>query len=370
MKITCAKNELTNALSTVAKAIASKPQTPILAGIFLRAEGDTLELHATNNEIGMLCKIPVEIEEPGEMVVSGRYFLDVIRKLPGDSLTLVYNRNEKIINITSNQANFTLLSMNAAEFPTVKPIESNVHFTIKDNVLRSLIKKTVFACSKDESRPVFTGCYLEVADNKVTMAATNMHRLAVKYEQFADSIGNIKIIIPANILQELLHNMTSDIPTDVQVNCNFNQISFAFDNVYMTSRLIEGAYPDYKNVIPSSHETLVTLDSAEFNSAVDRVSLISKAGDYNVIRMDFGNGQLHITSNNPDIGNAEETIPASIEGPDISIAFNAQYIMDVMKIIDSKNCELRLIQPLASMTVREEKDDAFIYVVTPVRTAH
>ncbi|SHK38957.1 DNA polymerase-3 subunit beta [Selenomonas ruminantium] len=370
MKITCSKSELANALSTVAKAIPSKPQTPILSGVFLRADNDILEVHATNNEIGMVCRIPVEIEEPGQIAVSGRYFLDVIRKLPGDSLTLTYNRNEKIINITSNQANFTLLSMNASEFPTVKPIESNVQFTIKDNILRSLIKKTVFACSKDESRPVFTGCYLEVADNKVTMAATNMHRLAVKYEQFPESLGNIKIIIPANILQELLHNMNSDIPVDVQVCCNFNQISFAFENLYMTSRLIEGAYPDYNNVIPPNHETLVTLDSAEFNAAVDRVSLISRAGDYNVIKMEFAHGQLHITSNNPEIGNAEETIPASIEGPDITIAFNAQYITDVMKIIESRNCELRLIQPLSPITVREEKDDAFIYVVTPVRTAH
>lgn len=370
MKITCAKSELTNALSIVSKAIASKPQTPILAGIFMRAENNILELHATNNEIGLVCRIPIEIEEPGQLVVSGRYFLEVIRKLPGDSLTLSYNRTEKIINITSNQSNFTLLSMNAAEFPTVKEIESNVQFTIKDTILRSLIKKTVFACSKDESRPVFTGCYLEVADNKVTMAATNMHRLAVKYEQFAEPLGNIKVIIPANILQELLHNMTSDIPTDVQVSCNFNQISFSFDNIYMTSRLIEGAYPDYNYVIPPNHDTLVVLDSAEFNAAVDRVSLISKAGDYNVIKMEFANGQLHITSNNPEVGNAEETIPASIEGPEVTIAFNAQYLIDVLKIIDSKNCELRLTKPLAPMTVKEEKDDAFIYVVTPVRTAH
>ena len=114
----------------------------------------------------------------------------------------------------------------------------------------------------------------------------------------------------------------------------------------------------------------LVLDSAEFNAAVDRVSLISRAGDYNVIKMEFANGQLHITSNNPDIGNAEETIPASIEGPEVTIAFNAQYLTDVMKIIDSKNCELRLTKPLSPMTVKEEKDDAFIYVVTPVRTAH
>ncbi|MBQ1416597.1 MAG: DNA polymerase III subunit beta [Selenomonas sp.] len=370
MKITCSKSEMVNALQIVTKAIASKPQTPILSGIFLRAENGILEMQATNNEIGLINKIPAEVEESGQIALGGRYLLEVIRKMPGDSLTLSYNRTEKIVNITSGQANFTLLSMNAAEFPTIKEIESTVDFTIKDNVLRSLIKKTVFACSKDESRPVFTGCSLEVADNKITMAATNMHRLAVKYEQLNDELGNIKVIIPSLILQELLHNMTSEIPSDVHVSCNFNQISFAFDNLYMTSRLIEGAFPDYNNVIPANHTTLVTLDSAEFNAAVDRVSLISRSGDYNVIKLEFANSQLVISSNNPDVGNAVETIPASIEGPDITIAFNAQYIIDVMKNIDSNKCELRLTQPLSPITIREEHYDAFIYVVTPVRTAH
>ena len=368
MKITCTKSELTNALQIATKAVASKPQTPILSATYIRTENDRLEIHATNNEIGLVCRTQADVEEPGEIAINGRYLLDIIRKMPGDSVTLNFNKAENIIHIISNQASFTLRSMNASEFPKVKPIESNVEFTIKDNVLRSLIKKTVFACSKDESRPVFTGCYLDIDSTKVTMAATNMHRLAVKYEQFPESLGNIRIIIPSSTLLELMHNLNSDIPSDIQVSCNFNQISFAFDNIFMTSRLIEGAYPDYKHVIPQEHATLVTLNSAEFNSAVDRISLISRGGDYNIVKLEFANGQLKITSHNPEVGNAEETIPASIEGPDITLSFNGQYLMDVLKVIDSKNCELRLTQPLAPMTVKEEKDDAFIYVVTPVRT--
>ena len=370
MKLTCAKNELVSALQIVSKAVATKPQTPILSGIYLKAEAGILELQATNYEIGMVCRIPAEIEEPGQIALSGRYFQEVIRKLPGDSVSLSFNREEKIVHIQSNQANFTLLSMNASEFPTIKPMEGNLQFKIKDNVLRSLVKKTVFACSNDESRPVFTGCYLEVADTKVTMAATNTHRLAVKFETFDESIGNIKIIIPSRILQELLHNMTSEIPTDVTVTCTYNQISFAFENLYMTSRLIEGAFPDYHRVIPPEFATVVTLDAGEFSSAVDRVSLISRAGDYNIIKLEFANNQVHITSNNPDIGNAEESVAASIEGPELTIAFNAQYIMDVMKNIDSDTCQIKLNQPLSPAAVREADDEEFIYIVTPVRTAH
>lgn len=370
MKLSCAKNELVNALQIVSKAVASKPQTPILSGIYLRAEAGVLELQATNYEIGLVSRIPAEIEEPGQITLSGRYFQEVVRKLPGDNVDISFNREEKIVHIRSNQANFTLLSMNASEFPTVKPVEGTLQFQIKDNILRSLIKKTVFACASDESRPIFTGCYLEVNDTKVTMAATNTHRLAVRYETFDQPIGSIKIIIPSRILQELLHNMTSEIPTDVTVTCSYNQISFAFDNLYMTSRLIEGVFPDYRRVIPPEFATSVTLNSAAFSSAVDRVSLISRAGDYNIIKLEFANNQVHITSNNPDIGNAEEAVPASIEGPELTIAFNAHYIIDVLRNIDSETCQIRLNQPLSPAAVREQGDENYIYIVTPVRTAH
>ena len=370
MKISCPKNELVNALSIVSKAVATKPQTPILSCIYLRAENGILEIQATNYEIGLVTKIPAEIEEPGQIAITGRYFQEVVRKLPGDNVSISFNREEKIVHIQSNQANFTLLSMNAAEFPTIKEMEGNLQFKIKDNILRSLVKKTVFACSNDESRPVFTGCYMEVADTRFTMAATNTHRLAVKYETFDDSIGNIKVIVPSRILQELLHNMTSEIPTDVTVTCTYNQISFAFENLYMTSRLIEGAFPDYHRVIPPEFATVVKLATAEFSSAVDRVSLISRSGDYNIIKLEFANNQVHISSTNPDIGNAEEYIPAEIEGPELTIAFNAQYIMDVLKNVDSEDCQIKLNQPLSPAAIREADDENYTYIVTPVRTAH
>lgn len=370
MKITCNKNELNNALQIVTRAVANKPQTPILSGIFLRAENNTLELQATNYEIGLVARIEAEIEEPGELTTAGRYFQEVVRKLPGDNVSIAIAPDENIVHIQSNMAKFTLLSMNAAEFPVLKPLETDVSFSIKDNILRDLIKKTVFACSTDDSRPVFTGCSLEVTENKVTMAATNTHRLSVKSEMLNEDIGNIKVIIPSRILQELVHNMSSDIPTDVKIACTYNQISFSFDNLYMTSRLIEGQFPNYQGVIPPEFATHVTVDTAAFNAAVDRISLISRSGVYNIIKLDFAENQIHITSNNPEIGNAEEYIPAEIDGPDIAIAFNAQYIIDVLKIIDTKTCRIGLNQPLSPASIQEAESDSFVYVVTPVRTNH
>lgn len=141
MKITCNKNELNNALQIVTRAVANKPQTPILSGIFLRAENNTLELQATNYEIGLVARIEAEIEEPGELTTAGRYFQEVVRKLPGDNVSIAIAPDENIVHIQSNMAKFTLLSMNAAEFPVLKPLETDVSFSIKDNILRDLIKK-------------------------------------------------------------------------------------------------------------------------------------------------------------------------------------------------------------------------------------
>ena len=370
MKIQCLKSELASALQIVSKAVAVKPQTPILSGIYLKASEGLLELQATNYEIGIIVRIVADVEEAGEIAISGRYFGEVVRRLPGDNVKISLNREESILHIQSDQSNFTLVSMNPAEFPTVKELDGDLKFTIKDNVLRSLIKKTVFACATDEGRPVFTGCSLDIQETKLTMAATNTHRLAVKYEIFEQRIGKIKIIVPSRTLSELLHNMTSELPIDVTVTCSYNRISFQFDHFFMTSRLIEGQFPDYNRVIPASFDTRVRLDTAAFSGAVDRVSLISRAGEYNVIKLEFANNLLHITSNNPDIGKAEETIVAEIEGPDITIAFNAQYIIDVLKTIETKSCRIDLGQPLTPIAVREAEDESFIYIVTPVRTQH
>lgn len=370
MKFSCNRKDLTGALQIVSKAISSKQQMPILSGIYLKAETDTLELQATDYELGLIVKIPASVESQGQIVLSGRYLQEVVRKLPGETVSFTFSKEGNIVHIQSDRANFTLLSMNASEFPVIPYFEGNLSFTVKDTVLKNLIRKTTFSCANDDTRPVFTGCYMEVEDTTVTMAATNMHRLAIKNTVFEESIGNIKIIIPAKTLNELLHIMTSEIPTDVHITCSHNKISFAFDNIYMTSRLIEGAFPDYKRVIPKDFATQVHVKTEELKDAVERVALISRSNEFNVIRFSFSKEQIHISSNNPDIGNAEETVSADIKGPDVNIAFNSKYITDILNIVDTDTCEFYLNETLNPMSVRETGDDTFLYVATPVRTAH
>ena len=370
MKITCAKNELLNAIRFVAKAISSKPQTPLLAGIYLKAEGDTAELHGNNNEIGLICKIHAEVERPGEITLTGRYFQEVITKLPGEDVTLDYSDAEKIVHITSGSADFRLLSMDSRSYPTVKHFEGNLSFTVKDNVLREAVRKTVFACATDPNRPLFTGVSVQVRTDHVIFAATNSHRLSVNNLHLTDTTKTINMIVPSRILQELLHTLNSEIPIDVKVTCSYNSLSFEFEDVFMTSRLLEGNFPDFDRVIPKEFKTKVHLNTEAFRAAVERVSLIARSSEYNIIKLEFGGNGVVISSTNQEVGNAKEEVAAQIEGDGIVISFNAAYLGDALKIMDSKTITFCLNEPLTAARIVEDGAEDFVYVVTPVRTAN
>lgn len=368
MNITCQKSDLQHAVQTVQKAIASKTPMPILTGIYLSANNGRLELQATDYEIGISCTIDAEIKETGKTVLSGRYFQELVRKLPGDSVNLTFSEDSKMMLITAGPAQFNLLNLPAEEFPVLKQLQSESSMIIKDNVLRELIKRTVFACSNDEARPIFTGALLELTENKVTMVATNTHRLSIKHDILEKTSAPFKMIIPGKILSELARLLVDDIPTDVTLTYRHNQVSFAFNDVYIISRLIEGQFPDYNRVIPESFATTAKIKADIFQAAVERVSLLAKDGDYNVIKMAFKNDEIMITSNNPDVGKASEAVPAEIDGGEVEIAFNARYVTDILKNITCEKLLFSLNTPLSPASIHPLDEIDYDYIVTPVRT--
>ncbi len=366
MQFTCYKNELVQAIQLVSKAITNKPQTPILSGIYFKAHENQLELHATDNEIGIISIIPAEVKEEGKLVLLGRYMQEIIRRLPGESVTITQKIGENTSKIQSGASNFTFLCMPSKDFPTVKRLKEGIYFHLQNTVLRDIIKKTVFACSSDEARPIFTGCQLEIKDNRLTMAATNTHRLSIKKEIVADLSGDMHIIIPSKLLQELLRSLNSDMPLEVDIRCSTNQVSFQFENVIFMSRLIEGQFPNYESVIPKKFNTTVTLVTEDFLDAVERISLISRSADYNTIDLEFNENNVHISSDSPDIGTANENVAAQIQGPAIRISFNAKYITDVLKNISSQSFRFLLNESTSPAAIRED-DPTYVYIVTPIR---
>ena len=326
-------------------------------------------LQGTDYEISIICKIKAIIETEGTIVLPGKYLYEVVRTLPGEYVEIKNNDSDNSVNIRSNSAQFNLLNMQENEFPIIEPLKGQINFNLKNDIFLNFIKKTSFACATDESRPVFTGCLMDITDENIVMAATNMHRLALIKENINYiSDNNIKIIIPAKILNEFTHIFNSEIPTDIQISCTHNKISFSYENIYVISRLIEGQFPDYNRVIPKEFKTHVNINKNEFQSALDRVSLISRSGDYNIIHFEFVDNIVRISSDNPNIGKAEETINVDIEGPGINISFNAKYIIDVLKAIDAENFIFSFNQPLTTASITQRDNKNFVYVVTPVRT--
>ena len=328
MHITLGKSDLISALQIVSKGLSTKPQTPILSGIYMTAKEGQLELQSTNYELGFIVTIPAEIHMVGTAVLPGKYLTEFARKLPAEEVSIDTESSDGLAVIKSGTARFTLRTMETTDFPVLQRMEGTLQFTIKDRTLARLVKKSAFACLREEQRdrrPIFTGCQLEVEGREVTFAATNVHRLAVKSEMLEEDAGSIRVIIPARFLEENIR-------------------------------------------------TRVTLDAATFASAVERASLIARTDQYNIVKLAFEPGLMRISSNSPEIGEAEETIPAEVTGDDVTIAFNASYLMDAVKSLDSDTFILSLQgtnaqgMNLSPITIREEVDLNYVYVVTPVRT--
>lgn len=369
MKFMCYKKDLIDALQFVIKAVAIKPMTPILAGIYLQVENSTLELQANNYSTGIVARIPASIEIPGEIVIGGKRFHDFIRNMPDDTINFSDENPDHTLEIKSGGACVELMTMTADDFPKVKTPKKESGFTVRSTMLNDLIRKTSFAAAKDETRPVFTGCAFEISDKKISVVATNTHRLALATDELADRAPDCNFVVPRETLRGIMQRINqTDFNNYVIVDYAARNLMFTFDNVYLNSRLIEGHFPPYDRVIPSSSSTNVVVKTSEFKNAVEFVALMSKETEYNTVKFVIGDGGIEISSNSPEVGNAIRNIAAEIEGEEMEISFNAQYILDVLKVIDSDKVNIALNDRYSPAAFTEPGNDKYIYVATPVRT--
>ena len=368
MRIRCEKEHLLSAVQIVQKATASKTTLPILTGIFLSASENSLELQATDYEIGISIVIPAEVLMPGKVVLSGKFFPEIIRKIAGKMIEISSVTQSNMVNVSSDKTEFRVLSFPADEFPNIKRFESNNCFILKDDVLKDLIKKTVFACSTDESRPLFTGALVEISEREMSMVATNTHRLSLKKHAVEHGPAAIKMIIPGKMLSELAKVMSYEMPVDIKICWVKNQVAFSFENIYIMSRLIEGQFPDYRKVIPADFSSFCTVAADKLFEAVERVALLAKDGEYNIVKVKFNKDNVELSGNNPDAGSAMESIDVAIEGEPIEIAFNAKYLLDILRIAGNGQVRFNLKSGLSPVKVNLLDDNEFTYIITPIRT--
>lgn len=379
MKFIIQKELLTKGVQDVLKAVASRTTIPILTGIKIDASYDGVTLTGSDSDISIKSFIPkeeedtelVEIIETGSIVLQARFFSEIVRKLP-DTIVEIHVEDQYKTIIRSGNAEFVIHGLDAEEYPRLPQIEEENSFTIQTDLLKTLIKQTVFAVSTSETRPILTGVHWTIENNQLTAVATDSHRLALKkayLEYHAGNNATYSIVIPGKSLNELI-KVLDDTNGPIQFVITENQILFKTRHLLFFSRLLEGKYPDTSKLIPDSSKTTVHLNTKEFLEAVDRASLLAKEGKSNVIKFStLEQGIIEVSSYTPEIGTVVEKVKSQlVEGEDIKISFNAKYMMDALRAIDGTDVTIYFTGAMRPFVIKTDGDDSIVQLLLPVRT--
>lgn len=368
MHITFPKANLQKAINVLQKVSQNKTSSNLPGAIYMTTKNGQVELQGNDFELGIRLTIDGDIKEPGTLVVGSRYFQELIRKLPGDTIELYKPEDGNSLTITSGSSEFNLVTLHPDDFSLVEQIHDQDHVNIDSFVMKELIDLTNYAAATDEDRPVFTGALLEIKENEVTMVATDTHRMAVKKITIDEPATTpMRAIIPTKTLAEVSRLLPTDNPAMINIIWNRTQIVFNFESIYIISRLIEGTYPEYEKVIPSQFDSSAVIDRREFAGAVDRVSLLAKDISYNVIRYDWAESNVTLSTQNTEIGMAKEDVAVEFKGTPFTISFNGRYISDILRHSTGDNIHLFLKQN-GPVVIRQDNNPNYTYVVTPVRT--
>lgn len=367
MKIFCSKDALLTGVNAVQRAVSGKNTLPVLQGILITAVQQSLQFAATDLEMGIRCEVSAQVTEEGIIVVPAKLFAEVVRKLPDTVISL--EERDKSITIYYHQSEIVLNGYDPEEFPLLPDLMDPVEFSIPTIIFKNMIRQTVFSCAIEENRPVFTGTLLQIEGLNIRLVATDTHRLAYSIAEILNSEGlQFSGIIPAKTLTEI-NRLLHDDDELLTISFSNTQVVFQFGSIYLLSRLIDGQFPNYKQVIPQTCETKIILSVRSFLEAVERASLLShdKSGA-NIIRINVKANDLRIDQTS-ELGKISEQIGIEMEGKDVTIAFNAKFLIDALKIIDSDQIIFELSGPFSPGVMRPVDNPNYLYLVLPVRTS-
>jgi len=367
MKVTCPREELAQKLGVVGRAVSSRTSVNILTGIMLRAEGGQLSLAATDMEISLRVTLDAQIEEEGSVVIPGRLFVDIVRLLPAGEVTLEHRAEEGIAHLVCGSASYGLHTYSPDDFPRLPEIAPDESFSIERSALLDTIMKVSRSASRDESRPVLTGVLVRFEAGKLIMAATDSYRLSVKETEITEGpAGEVEAIVPARALSELARIAQASDTDSLTVGIQENQIVFGVDDVWLTARRIDGQFPNYRQLLPETFEVEVELPREELLDVVRRTGLMAQRKS--PLRLRFEEGQLTISAQTQDVGEAHESQPIAYTADPIEIGFNAEFLRDGLESLEDDQVRLKLISPLRPGLIQGAGDD-FLYLIMPIRLA-
>ena len=370
MKVTCRPAILGQALQVVSRAISSRTTLPILNNILIETTSEGLALTATNLEIGIRKLVPAEVETEGSTTAPARLLTDFVGTLPDDELEMTLDGATQTLNLRCARFDTHIKCIEAEEFPPGPRPDEGDRLEVALDDLVGAVEQTQMAASTDEARPVLTGVLVQVQGGNLTLAATDGHRLAVRKLAAAGSSDlDASLIVPARALAELSRVLKGE-PGKVEVIISKarNQVFFRAGSSELTSRLIDGKYPNYAQVIPSKSSTKVKVSTAELTQTVRAVSLFAR-DSANVIRVKAQAGALTLSATTNEVGDSKAEMAADVDGSDIQIAFNARYVLDALGVIGEDEVELLFDGPLSPGLMRPPGKEHYLYVIMPVRVA-
>ncbi|HET6831796.1 MAG TPA: DNA polymerase III subunit beta [Solirubrobacterales bacterium] len=364
MQLKAERDPLLDALQTAARALSTRTTLPSLGGILLAADGGKALARATDGELAVSVELEAEVDGDGEILLPGRLLADVSRALPQGAVTLAERTDKGDVELTAGTAQFHLRLLDRADFPTLPALEGDT-FKMPAEALAETVDRVARAASRDEVRPILTGILVSVEESTLTMVATDSYRLSVKRTELEGAPSDFEANVPARAMRELARAVEQNGVEEVEIALPGNQIVFRAGAVTMSSRLIEGQFPSYRQLLPDAFDHDVRLPRTEFLDVTRRIRHLAQRNA--PLKLAFEEGQLTVAAETPEIGDASESMPCSFSGEAMEIAFNPQFFIEGIESVDTDELVLRLTSPLRPGLLQPAGSEDFSYLVMPIR---
>jgi DNA polymerase-3 subunit beta len=367
MKFTCDRSLLVDKLAILARGVSTRSALPVLSGILLQVADGRLDLYSTDMELSLKATMTVKGERDGELVVPARLFSDIVKNLPAD--TVVVEAGETLMRVRAGRAEFSLNAWSASDFPQTSTFDMSDCFRVGREPFIETLAKVGRAASRDETRPILTGVLVTIVEDTLKMVATDSYRLAVKETKLAQAVpGEVHAIVPVKALNEVTRLATAMGPGELEMAISENQALFRLQgssgDVWIASRLIDGQFPNYRQLIPDTFDRTATVPRDAFMAAARRVSLLAQKSS--PLRLSFADGSLTMKALTQDVGQAEEALDVEFSGEPLEIGFSPAYLIDGIDAVNDATVTVRFTTPLRPGLIGGAGSD-FVYLIMPIR---
>ena len=366
MKFKCFRTDLATSVSNVSRAVSAKATIPALEGVLIKAYGSNLNISGYNLEIGITTDIDATVENEGEIVLSAKLFLDIVRRLPEEIVSI--ETDERMVTyISCGNADYQIVGMSSVEYPDLPSFDQTDSVTVGESILRDMIRQTVYAVSDNMSKPIYTGSLYELSDGMFTIVAIDGYRMAIRSEA-VDCDSKTSFVVPGKTQLEIL-KLLGDGEEAVNIIIGQRHIAFQVKNYRVISRLIEGSFLDYRSTIPKDSKTELVINTRMLIDSVERMSLLNNERVQSPVRCKFSGNTIKLSCASA-VGKANDEISVPIIGESIEIGFNNRYMLDALRNTDTDEVKLTLNSPVSPIVIRPVKGDSFINIVVPMRLAN